>query len=88
MKKEDFPYSIRLSNPKHYYVGLCNMSGQDWVPYTTKEVNDWLLENFTCLKDYDYEHNMDPYSKPQDEEIVKILFKNEEDAMAFKLRWL
>jgi len=87
MKKE-FPCLIMLEKPKHYHIQLCSLTGQDHVPYMKNEIFDWLDETMKENVDYMFENNLDPYKPEPEIEKVGIAFATEEDAMAFKLRWL
>ncbi len=87
MKKE-FPCLIMLSKPKHYHIALCSVTGQDWVPYINADIATWLDDNMTFEADYTYDTNIGPYKPEPETEKVGIAFATEEDAMAFKLRWI
>jgi len=87
MKKE-FLYNIILSKPEHYYIGICNMSGVDFVPYLNEDISEWLNDNMERFVDYQVTSNVNPYKKLPEVEIVSLEFSLEEHAMAFKLRWI
>ena len=86
--KNEFPYLIMLSNPEHYYIGICSMSGQDYVPYINADISEWLQDNMEKNVNYEFESNINPYKSEPEIEKVGIAFANEEDAVAFKLRWM
>ncbi len=77
-----------MLDDRHYFIGICSISGQDYVPYLNRYVFDWLADNFARGKDYSFETNVNSYAIEPETEKVGILFSNEENAMAFKLMWM
>ena len=78
-------FVCKLIEGEHYNLEVCNVSGCDWVPFIQNEVDDWLSEN---MKDqYKYAGASRYIDQATNYKNVRIVFKNEEHAMAFKLRW-
>ena len=73
-----------LEEEKHYTVGICPISGCDWVLLFPNELVDWLREN---IKSDEFNTNEREFRDCLAQDAI-LTFDNEEDAIAFKLRWL
>ena len=68
-----------------FYIDICGISGCDFIIKLQKEIFDWLSENVGY--DYPPQTYWISYEDYHDKH-PKMVFENEEDAMAFKLRWI
>jgi len=87
MKDKKFEYFYRLTHWEHYKIEICPVTGQDWSPSLNEDIYDWLHDNMERGVNYQY-HVGDTTAPNAQDMIVGLDFASEEDAVAFKLRWL
>lgn len=75
-------FELELEIKKHYTMGLCSITGQDYIPYLNEDIASWLDNNMD--KEQYHFKSKSPYRSGKD--YLNIIFDNETDLVAFKLR--
>ena len=68
----------------HFYKSYEDRRNNLYILFLNDDIEKWIEENITSR----YDLNMDDYYEYDRCDYIIIEFENDEDAVAFKLRWL
>ncbi len=75
---------IRIDEHDHFYKQYEDFKNNMYFLFLNDDIEKWIEENLTSR----YDLNVDDYYEYDRCNYIIIEFEKEEDAVAFKLRWL
>lgn len=82
----EFPYSVPLDVLIHYVLTVQYIPGKTHCILLSENIREWLIDNMIVENEH-FAYLYIP-SSTRGPRVVSLLFFDETDAMAFKLRWL
>ena len=75
---------MEIYEDDHFYKSYEDRRNNLYILFLNGDIEKWIEENITSR----YDLNMDDYYECDRCNYIIIEFENDEDAVAFKLRWL